>query len=69
MKRTNNKRNYSAFVALAAAWMISSSTALVFANETATMKITPSPVPVIGRFVVTPFGATYEPAGSVAART
>ncbi len=67
MKRTLNKRNYSAFAALAAAWMISSSTALVFANETATMKIVQSPIPVIGRFVVTPFGATYKAADSGAA--
>ena len=64
------KRGYLGFASLTAALLISSSTAMVFAAETATITTDVAPVSTtneanvenIGRFVVTPKSATFVPA-------
>ena len=71
MGKTFYKHSYLTFAALTSALLISSSTAMVFAAETATIKqgmllqTVSSDVAVenVGRFVVTPKSLTFIPAG------
>ena len=62
MEKTLYKHSTLLVTALIAALGISTSGAVVFAKDTATLKVPAPAVAVIGRFVVTPNSSTYIPA-------
>ena len=72
MSKTLYKHGYRTIAAMTAALLISSSTAMVFAAETATIAqdvaqqavVTEANIESLGRFVVTPKSASFAPSSS-----
>ena len=72
MSTTFYKHSYRTIAAMTAALLISSSTAMVFAAETATVAqdvaqqsvVTEANIENLGRFVVTPKSASFVPSSS-----